>query len=336
MITASMKQILTLLAAGAFATSAHAQPTLTFVSNAPEIGTQYTQNYGNYVAPGNPGAMQTWDLTGLMIDSTDVIQMVAPSSTPNGDQFPNATIAATSNPVITYYQVTPNGIFFTGSDDGTSVIVNIPAPKYLAFPATMGSNWSSDFEAEFTYEGNTVTRSGTVNCEVDGYGTLQMPFGSVQNVLRIHMMNEIEDVMDMFTIDYTYDSYLYYTPGQFHPIAELVTGTIDMGFGSPTVIQFSRWAGDVTTDLSAATSLNDHLRVYPVPANDVLNIKDAGRIGEIVNASVLDAAGRVVLQTDLVVEEIIPLDLQELKPGAYTLYLVDPKGQRGTTRFTKL
>ena len=330
-----MKHLFTLFVACACAT-VQAQPTLTFASNAPEIGTQYTQNYGNHVPPGNPGSMQTWDLTGLMIDSTDVIQMVAPSSTPNGDQFPNATIAATSNPVITYYQVTPDGIFFTGSDDGTSIIVNNPIPKYLAFPATMGSNWSTGFASEFTYEGDVVMRSGTVNCEVDGYGTLQMPFGSVQNVLRIHMMNEIDDVMDMFTIDYTYDSYLYYTPGQFHPIAELVTGTIDMGFGSPTVIQFSRWAGDITTDLSAAASLNDQLHVYPVPANDALQIKDAGRNGEVVNAAVIDAAGRVVLQTDLVVEGIIPLDLQELKSGFYTLCLIDPKGQQRTTRFTKL
>ncbi len=280
--------------------------------------------------------MQTWDLSGLTIDSTDVIQIVAPSSTPNGDQFPNATIAATSNPVITYYQVTSDGVFFTGSDDGTSIIVNDPLPKYLAFPATMGSSWSTEFASEFTYEGDVVMRSGTVNCEVDGYGTLQMPFGTVQNVLRIHMMNEIEDVMDMFTIEYTYDSYLYYTPGQFYPIAELVTGTIDMGFGSPTVIQFSRWAGDITTDLATTSSPNDQLQVYPVPANDLVHIKDAGRIGEVVSATVIDAAGRVVLRSDLIVEHIIPLDLQNVRPGLYTLYLTDRRGKRMTTRFTKM
>ena len=133
-----MQKTLTLFAALAFVLNVHAQPTLTFATNAPVVGTQYTINYGDHMPPGNAGAMQSWDLSGLTSDSTDVLQLVAPSSTANGDQVPNATVAELSSPVTTYYQVNTSGIHFAGSDDGTSIIVNAPMGKYLAFPCTMG------------------------------------------------------------------------------------------------------------------------------------------------------------------------------------------------------
>jgi hypothetical protein len=335
-MTSSMKQIFTLLAAYAFALSAHAQPTLTFATNAPTIGTQYTLNYGNYVAPGNAGAMQNWDLSTLASDSMDVLQMVAPSSTPNGSQFLNATIAEISEPVITYYQISPGGIHFAGSDDGTSIIVNSPMPKYLQFPCTMGSSWTTSHASEFTYEGDPVFRSGVITCEADGYGTLTMPSGTIQNVLRIHMLNQLQDSMAMFTIDYTYDSYLYYIVGQSYPIAELVTGTIDMGFGAPTVVQFSRWTGDITTNINV---IGGHeLRVYPNPANDAVNVVLPDEVGADAIITITDASGRSVHQERLTTigGNIARLALQHLVRGLYTLVITDGKGERMMTRLSKL
>ncbi len=329
-----MKQTLTLLAAFAFALNAHAQPTLTFATNAPTVGTEYTLNYGNYVAPGNGGAVQTWDLSGLNSDSTDVLQMVAPSSTTNGSQFPNATVAELSSPVTTYYQVNASGILFAGSDDGTSLIVNAPMPKYVAFPCTMGSTWSTPHAAEFEYEGDPVFRSGTVSGEADGYGTLTMPWGTVSNVLRIHMLNVMRDSLDLFTMDYTYDSYLYYVAGQSYPIAELVNATIDLGFGTPQVVQFSRWTGELTTGIDAPSFANGDLNAYPNPTSDVVNIVVTADMGANPSVTILDAAGRVAHQERLMVVggTTSPLDMDHLVPGIYTLVIMDAGGRRSMAR----
>ena len=330
----TMKKNLTLLTALAFAWNAHAQPTLTFATNAPVPGTQYTLHYGPYVAPGNAGDMQTWDLSALASDSTDVLQLVAPSSTPNGAQFPNATVAELSSEVTTYYQVNANGIHFAGSDDGVSLIVNQTVPNYLAFPCTMGSNWSTPHAATFTFDGENVHRSGEVSGEADGYGTLTMPWGTVNDVLRIHLVNTVQDSLSLFTIDYTYDSYLYYVAGQPFPIAELVSATVDFGFGQPELVQFSRWTSDVSTGLADAPALWNDLHVYPNPASDLLNISLPSGSGTKVMASVNDAAGRTVLQAQLNAGGAVArLEVQHLSPGMYQLMLTDERGLRSATRF---
>lgn len=329
-----MKQTLTLFTTVAFAIGTHAQPTLTFATNAPAVGTQYTLNYGNYVGPGNAGAMQSWDLSGLLSDSTDALEMVAPSSTTNGSAFPTATVAELSSPVTTYYQVDANGIHFAGSDDGTSLIVNAPMPKYVAFPCTMGSTWSTPHSAEFEYDGEDVFRSGTVSGEADGYGTLTMPWGTVPNVLRIHLMNVMQDSLALFTMDYTYESYLYYVAGQSYPIAELVTATIDMGFGQPQVVQFSRWTGELTMGMDAPSLTDGIVRAYPNPTTDGVNIVVTDDFAANPAVTVLDAVGCAVHQQGLVVTSgnTAPLDLSGLTPGTYTLVIVDRKGLRATAQ----
>lgn len=332
-----MKQTLTLLFACAFAMNAHAQPTLTFASNGPVIGSQYTLNYGNHVAPGNAGAMQSWDLSGLTSDSTDVLQMVAPSSTTNGTLFPGATVAEWSSTVTTYYQVNANGIHFVGSDDGTSLIVNAPMPRYLAFPCTMGSSWSTPHEAEFEFDGEPVFRSGTVSGEADGYGTLTMPWGTVDNVLRIHLLNEMQDSLSIFTMEYTYDSYLYYVAGQAHPIAELVTATIDFGFGAPEVVQFSRWTGTISTGIDAGPGEVMELKAYPNPTSDVVNVELPTGMGVTATATITDATGRSVHQEVLTLREggLGQLSVQHLVDGFYTLTVTDGEGRRAVTRISR-
>lgn len=330
-----MKQTFTLIAASIIALNAHAQPTLTFATNAPVLGTEYTLHYfDEYVAPGNPGANQNWDLTGLSTDSIDVLEMVAPSSTTNGAQFPGATVAELSSPVTTYYQVTADGIHFAGSDDGTSIIVNAPMPKYVAFPCAMGSAWSAPHAAEFDFDGEPVFRSGTVTGEADGYGTVTMPWGTVQNVLRIHLVNVMQDSMALFTMDYTYDSYLYYVPGQSYPLAELVTATIDFGFGNPTVNQFCRWTGELSTGIGTPTFSSTALNAYPNPTSDAVNIVLTDDMGDSPSVTVLDAAGRAVHRERLVASSgrTAQVDLSRLMPGVYTLVVVDGNSVRSTAQ----
>lgn len=336
--TTTMTRPFVLLTTLASAITLVAQPTITFETNAPVPGTQYTINYGDVIAPGNSGAMQTWDLSGLTSDSTEVVHLVAPSSTPNGDQFPNSTIAEISNDVTTYYLATSDGLYFTGSDDGTSLIVNSTVPKYIEFPCTMGSSWNEPHEAVFDYDGENVFRSGIISCEADGYGTLIMPWGTVPNVLRIHMLNEMQDSLSLFTLQYSYDSYLYLVAGQSWPIAELVSATIDFGFGSPEVVEFSRWASANSTGIDPPSLTNSDLSVYPNPTSDLLNIVVTKDMGANSSVMVLDATGRSVHQEKLVVfsGSTAQVDLRHLVPGIYTLMILGGNGLHSTTQVSLL
>jgi len=175
-----------------------------------------------------------------------------------------------------------------------------------------------------------------VSCEADGYGTLTMPWGTVNNVLRIHMLNEMQDSLALFTMDYTYDSYLYYVAGQSYPIAELVSATIDFGFGTPQLVQFSRWTGAITTGIDAPVSDAAALNAYPNPTSDVVNIVVTDDMAANASVAVLDAMGRVAHQERLVVfsGSTAQVDMGHLAPGIYTLVIMGGNGRPSTARIT--
>lgn len=324
---AIMKHTSTLLAALAFTLHAAAQPVLTASSNAPVPGMAYTIAYGTYVAPGNAGAAQTWDLSTLVADSTLNVSLVQPGTTTHGAQFPGATVAEVSQAVTNYYTTSNDAVNFRGSDDGTTVIVDNPMGRYMVFPCTIGTNWSSPHGADFTFDEMDVERRGTFSGEADGYGTLIMPWGTVENVLRVHWNNTLQDSMEAFVMDHTYDSYVYFVEGQWQPVAELVTATIDMGFGTLTN-QFARWTSSLTTSAPEAHTTRSALKVYPNPAVDLVHIALPEELNSPQQITITDMTGRVVISRAWhdSGDRTATLSLASLKPGTYHITVTDRSG----------
>ena len=60
------------------------------------------------------------------------------------------------------------------------------ATTLLSLPLTFGSTSQTDnFEGTFEANGITVAESGSITTNADGYGTLQLPFETLNNVLRV-------------------------------------------------------------------------------------------------------------------------------------------------------
>lgn len=326
-----MKHLIAIFTAGTIAFGTHAQPTFTATNHTPAPGTSYSINYGPYVLPGGAGTNQTWNLAALATDSSITVERVLPATTANGALFPTATVAEVSAAVTQYFRVAPDGIHFAGSDDGTSVIVHVPMGKYLPFPCTYGTVWNSPQHATFTYEGMTVTRTGTFSGNVDGHGTLIIPGATIPNVLRVRWTHTLQDVMGPMSINHLYDSYAFFKAGQAHPIAELVTATINMG-GGPITNQFSRW-----TAASISTGINEQqgstLGLYPNPASDEVTLTWPASFGAPSTVSVTDMAGRTVLHTYTIAMQSTSarIDIGSLFPGMYHVTLTSTNGQRTTT-----
>ncbi|MCC6839067.1 MAG: T9SS type A sorting domain-containing protein [Flavobacteriales bacterium] len=323
-----MKPFISFCSAALIAATAHAQPTFTAASNTPAPGTAYSINYGPYVAPGGAGANQTWNLSGLATDSSITVQRVLPSTTTNGAQFPTATVAEVSAAVTQYFRVAVDGIHFAGSDDGTSVVVHVPMGRYLPFPCTFGTLWSSPQHASFTYEDMTVTRTGTFSGNVDGYGTLIIPGATIPNVLRVRWTHTLQDAMGPMTINHLYDSYAFFKAGQAHPIAELVTATINMG-GGPITNQFSRWtSADLSTGI--AEQQEGPLTVFPNPAVDEVTLTWSPSLGAASTVSITDMAGRAVNHSYLIADRTgrARIDVSSLLSGMYQVTLTSTNGRR--------
>ena len=322
-----MKQLLAFCSAALLTTAAQAQPTLTATTNTPVVATSFAVNFGPYVQPGSAGPNRTWDLSALSIDSSLTAQYISAANTPNGAQFPTATIAEMNDLVTQYYRVANDGIHFAGSDDGTSVIVHAPQGTYLPFPCTFGTTWSSPQNATFTVEENEVVRTGSFSGQVDGYGTLVMPGGSIPNVLRVHWTHALVDDLGFFSMDQTYDSYAFFVAGQAWPIAELVTSTIDFG-GGPNTQQFSRWSSDLSTGIAVAQQ--GVLHVFPNPAKEEVTITWPNGLGSRAALFVMDMAGRSVILDRYTIQpgSTTRVDIRSLYPGAYQLVVVGENGER--------
>jgi len=114
--------------------------------------------------------------------------------------------------------------------------------------------------------------------------------------------------------------------------------TVFSSVESYTVIltAFSATCSDqFTFEIDADVSVNEfeaiELKLFPIPANEVLNIQSNSLISSV---EVHDLAGRVVLSQSLVNGNKLALDLQGLSAGSYVLKVAFENGTKGM-RFIK-
>lgn len=327
-----MKRSTTLALFIAIASFAHAQPVLTFTGNAPAPGSTRTLHYGPYVSPGGSGAIQNWDLSALTTDSTILIQHVQPGTTPNGASFPGSTVAETGAAATMFFRSASDGVYLVGSD-ADLVIPYTDQARYLPFPCTYQTNWTDDFASVFDSDGFNVFRSGTVDGTADGYGTVTMPFGTVDDVLRVHWHEETTDSTLLFTMQHTYDGYLYYVAGSSHPLAQLVSESVTF-MGQTTTHNHAQWVADVSTQVPNDAVL-PVASLYPVPTYDILNFNLPASFSGLPLISITDAQGRSVLERSMVQVDGRSgrADVSSLAPGTYHLTATDELGQRAARSF---
>jgi hypothetical protein len=146
------------------------------------------------VSAGNAGANQTWNFSTLTsLPDTATEWMLDPSTTTNGNLFPTANLVVkVSNGQFTYLNKTIDENNIVGFIDTTS-----------AFPATLYPNPMLIAKRPFNY-GTVVTDTftlsgspalGVVTFDPDAYGTLILPNGTYNNVLRV----KISQVHPWFT-----------------------------------------------------------------------------------------------------------------------------------------
>ena len=213
------------------AVAANAQPTLTAANMNAVIGDSYKQQYlktGNIPAPVTGGSNQTWDYT-MVKDSVgvgDIFTYTAPTGLPGATKFPNATIAAyaASSYSYQYYKTTAKDFGYLGSCGKTSLKITRFTPQLtaLAYPLTFNSiyNDSATLQDDSLPAGYNIIYHITLNA--DAYGTLKMPKGTYNNVLR---------VAETYQYDYFFNgtpitsgsttNYFYYSPGSHSPLLTL-------------------------------------------------------------------------------------------------------------------
>lgn len=285
-----------------YTVKALAQPVLTAANFTPIIGDQFINHTcdTNGVTPGPSGALITWNFSTLVTTSVDTGTSVACSSTPNCSLFPGSTYAVVSNAtnLIPYYiadsaSLSQNGYYESVDTNG---IYSIPI-KQFEYPFLFDSTFSAPYAGILTFGAITAHETGNITVTYDGYGTLQLPGGIIDdNVLRIHTSQLFADSANLFgtpTVEtFQLESYSWYTPGYHSPLLTILTTTQVGGTYTNKAVSYS--PAQIITTSTHAPAIGPSLQIFPNPATGQLNIAYFSPGAQMVHISLYDLLGREV------------------------------------------
>ncbi|MCB0790828.1 MAG: T9SS type A sorting domain-containing protein [Flavobacteriales bacterium] len=316
------------------ATSVQAQ-TITD-SESPIAGDSFVDNYAPYMAPGPGGSGQTWDFSSLVSDSSRTVSFQTPASTGVNGGFPDANIAETTDMTDwTFFESSSAGYDLHGvylNSLAQEVVYQDPE-RVLKLPCSMNTAWNDSLGADFTSFGLPIVRSGVIDGLADGSGTLVMPYGTVNNVLRVRTIEDYTDYT-LVAIDYLFTTYFYYKPGVRHPILTIFHQEVTT-FGTTTTSEFIIWMSQTPGAIEDLTGDVIGMELYPNPASDHVVLSYGGQ-GEALDLEVTDVSGRVVRTERLPAQplgfQVHDLDLPGLVKGVYQVRLTAANGRQGMQR----
>ncbi len=321
-------RVLLLITLGRVMSSVVAQPIVTADGAMPFLGYSYTEiTASTYMDHPGTGANMVWDYSGLEESFQLYFTWTAIPNQQQQDTWPNAQFyrGGDSNK---YFSVSPEGVYLQGQQHLLSQLIYQDPELVVKFPMNFGDSWSDEWAATQTGNG---TRVGKRQALVSGYGTLIMPWGEVNDVLRVDMVDSL-----VIRIDPTAEPYLlldtvsqYFKNGYQWWLLEERNSTL-VFMGSPTQTLTVKYMDALSTSLVGdARSEQEGLLLFPNPVDDHLYVRVTRSYAN-ATVEVLDATGRSVLQERIggTPEEkaVLQFNVQGLAPGHYTVRSRDLAG----------
>ena len=313
-------------------------------SNLPTTGDQITYNLADsssIASSGAAGSNVRWDFSGVRINGDSMLlRYEDPTRSPYADVFPEATVAEQNADTWSYFERTgstwtrlgESSDFFQGSQWTDPLTI-------ASFPWVFGQQIVDEMQHIFISDGTVTRRNGQITSTYDGYGTLILPQGSFENVMRIHydqvMIDSSEFPVGPSTVDIVVTSriqaWIWYQPGKHQPLFAMDTTTIQIEMGPPlnrnqitqqVHVQVSRTSPLVSVRETASGNHPD-LEVHPNPAvgDVVVTVGDHANGATIL---VMDPYGRVV-DSSTVQNGENRFHLGHLPAGVYHMVLRDER-----------
>lgn len=300
------------------------QVTLNQSNAAPVPGDRYNMHYTGYQTPGNGGTGAAWDFSNMTIDSSFALNFIAPSQTPYAHLFPNATAAIVQNGNYDFYSTNSSVYSRLGIINSTADIIYSDSHDILRFPFSMGTSFNDIYTSTFTAGGNTYYRTATVAVSGDGLGTLKLPFGTENDVLRIKYIEEIKDSIDFggfpLIIDTYMETYLWFKEGIHHPIL----GFSDI-YSMGQTIQTGYYMDLTTVGLKDLALTNSNVTIYPNPTSGNASLEFELGVIENVQISIVNMMGSIIHRADYgnlnAGKHNLKLDLNRYPVGIYLINL---------------
>jgi hypothetical protein len=301
-----------------------AQPVLTATNCNPVIGDTYNWiNLPNATqSSGNAGASVTWDFTALPTSFTGSENAIAPSSALyNTSLFTTSDVCLDRGGIYKYYQTSINGLLNTGGGSGSWYQTYSDPQQLLTYPFTYNSTFSDRFVFFLNNVGGgtTSTGSGQLTATSDAYGTLQMPYGNVNNVLRVKTVIVDTTVNSTSTNFAVYTNYEWYIEGKHQPVLAFYSSSINGAAPHET----GKYLAASSMGINEIEAFTNNITIFPNPATEFTTINYSNPSSGNVTISVIDVLGQEVISKTMInisvgaSSEI--LNIKSLKRGIYFL-----------------
>lgn len=320
-----------------------AQPTIDAYVN-PQVGESYLVHEFDVDGfnPGSNGANVTWDFSGLTSLGSNSRPVTSSADGLFGSEFPKADIAI-------FHTDSSGGHFLTDAFQYSLIgLVTISAQtkdnystdprEILRFPMTYLDVFNETFAGtqEVTIASVTYDLQGTATIEADAYGTLIMPYGTINDVLRVKVSSDYKGIfLGNPLVEYKDVTYFWFHPKNrnyicSYQVFELITNGSEVRIG--TYMD--------ETSVGIAPPLDEHhaLTLYPNPAHDQLSLKFELNGTTPLQAKIYDIVGKEVKQFSWnrlnAGTQELTFDVKDLNSGVYWMQIQAGEVTR-TTKFIR-
>ena len=166
------------------------------------------------VEVGKSGKNQTWDFSSLKEKKDDLTieEMILPQKTSFATKFPESNLVEKySDGRLVFMNKTENENHLLGFvDTNSNMTMNYTKPMLFAKrPIKFKDNFQGNYEAEYSVKGMDFKGKGEVSITADGYGTLILPNGKYENVLRVKITQKQTDTMKQYQSQSTTETISY-------------------------------------------------------------------------------------------------------------------------------
>lgn len=307
------------------------QPVFTSSDGELQIGDAVIYHLSNWTSAGPSGAGVTWDFSTLPDLATTSDTIVDPASTPYPTQYPTADAAEGTYMGWGYFTQSTSDLQSLGSANAdTYVSLNDPWLR-RSYPFTYGDTWADTFSGEGSGPSGSFTWNGSCSDTVDGWGTLLLPNGTFQDVLRLRSTAVYEEAFtnSQDTLIHVWETYEWLIPGTKKSLLNFHRNTATLNGNQVSDQFYSSWLDTVivTTTMPEGIGSTVNFGCYPNPAVDIIYLQFSGSAEFAAPIVVCDAMGRRVTAkaSSLLLEgngiTRVVLSIAHLEPGAYFVKL---------------
>ncbi len=307
------------------------------MNNVPLVGDVWTYVSCGTLPLEGTGTDQVWDASSAISNGAPQgVECVDPENTTAGADFPDADLALLYEGSTIYMRVEEDGMYVIGSYIPSFPITSFYTDplQQVVFPSSFGTTWTDDYAGSYTFDGDAVDQTGQFTATISGTGDLILPWGSVDDVLRMDITETYteEGLGNTFVMQRTLSE--FYRPGVRTYLARLYSTTTELnGVPGASGQGFIYVDENVFAGVAAHRKQAIGMTVSPNPASTHATVMFVAT--DPIQLSLIDASGRVVYEQSVNGPSGLctaTVDLEDLHPGIYTLRVLDRKGGSGTTR----